>query len=569
MTARCAPLPAVGRAAGRLRAAAVACVAIYLGALFLGPPGHHPWRELGLQVLTLGLVAAYVWTTVLRGVRVGEPWRRQWRTGMAGWVTLFAVGNLVANAHTGPVIPDWANVSSMVFYAGCYPCALLGIVLLHRGRWRRWDTGAVLDSMISGSAIAALFTALILPRAVIAAQHGGVPLVVVLAFPVLDLTVLGLTVAAASLGDADLSSDPRTPSGTSGPSGTDGVTGADQRRLPGWLVLGLALFGTADWQFATGAAEGTWRTGTPKDGVWVIGCAVVGLLACRRDDGLGDLRDGLVARVRRVQAWTTTGIAVPLGSSLVAVAMLAVGTRTELPASGVVLAVTAVTTALGRLAVAYAQVQALDETSRMARTDELTGLLNRRALLETLGRIGAGPVRSPYSVLLTDLDGFKEVNDVLGHAAGDELLRQVAARLRAAVPADGVLARLGGDEFAVVLPDASGAGGVASALVDALAVPLVVAGTAVTTAISVGLATDDARSELAPDELLRRADIAMYVAKRGGGGRVHVFGPGDDHAGPARDDEESAHPRPLPRQGRRQGAQQPDGRSGRRSIRPS
>ena len=96
------------------------------------------------------------------------------------------------------------------------------------------------------------------------------------------------------------------------------------------------------------------------------------------------------------------------------------------------------------------------EVEQQARTDELTGLANRRALLDTAARVlTTASARRPAALLLLDLDGFKEVNDSLGHAAGDHLLRQIGPRLQPALRPGELLARLGGDEFAVLLPQAT------------------------------------------------------------------------------------------------------------------
>jgi diguanylate cyclase len=126
------------------------------------------------------------------------------------------------------------------------------------------------------------------------------------------------------------------------------------------------------------------------------------------------------------------------------------------------------------------------------------------------------------AVLCIDLDGFKPINDSLGHAAGDEVLVAVAARLRAGVRDTHTVARLGGDEFAVLLEDAgspSMAFQVAQRVLQALHAPLVVSGSPVLVGASIGLAVSAAGAERA-DELLRRADAAMYAAKRAGKGRL-------------------------------------------------
>jgi diguanylate cyclase (GGDEF)-like protein len=153
--------------------------------------------------------------------------------------------------------------------------------------------------------------------------------------------------------------------------------------------------------------------------------------------------------------------------------------------------------------------------------DALTGLPNRRRLAEALDEALArlphgGP---PVALLCFDLDGFKAVNDALGHEAGDGLLATVADRLRMGVRDGDTPARLGGDEFAVLLAgaDAATADAVAARLVAALAVPvrLGTATAAVTTSAGVALAIPGETG----DDLLRRADAALYAAKRAGKNR--------------------------------------------------
>jgi diguanylate cyclase len=178
-----------------------------------------------------------------------------------------------------------------------------------------------------------------------------------------------------------------------------------------------------------------------------------------------------------------------------------------------------------------------DEMQRLSRHDSLTGLLNRRSFDEALERQLAYTRRygKGGAVLIIDLDRFKQINDELGHAAGDEALRHVARILdtnlrqtdTVAHDADGVLARLGGDEFAVLLPEADEAGAEAAALrlVEALAAsPLTVEGREVPLGISVGAALFDAEGCPPPKDLLVAADRAMYVAKAAGGSGAVLAG---------------------------------------------
>jgi len=164
--------------------------------------------------------------------------------------------------------------------------------------------------------------------------------------------------------------------------------------------------------------------------------------------------------------------------------------------------------------------------------DALTDLPNRLLLHQRLER-GLARARAehhPLALLLVDLDDFKAVNDTLGHAYGDRLLGDVAARMRAALGRDDLLARLGGDEFAV-LPggpcDAERGRAVASRLVSALQEPFEVDGILLDVRASVGLACFPEHGS-APDELLRGADVALYVAKAAQS-PVEVYSSGKDH----------------------------------------
>ena len=146
--------------------------------------------------------------------------------------------------------------------------------------------------------------------------------------------------------------------------------------------------------------------------------------------------------------------------------------------------------------------------------DSLTGLPNRAAFLAAVDRLLAAD--APATVVLLDLDGFKAVNDTHGHAAGDDLLSEVAARLREDLRPGEVAARLGGDEFALLLAGAPDAGALQlrlDALVGRLCVPVELDGTAVSVGASAGTAVAPAQGR-SVDRLMRAADEAMYQCKR-------------------------------------------------------
>ena len=161
----------------------------------------------------------------------------------------------------------------------------------------------------------------------------------------------------------------------------------------------------------------------------------------------------------------------------------------------------------------------------LAHHDAVTGLPNRALLNDRLSQALARGQRSgePFSLVLLDLDGFKALNDTLGHAAGDMALRQVAERARTCMRGSDTLGRMGGDEFLAVLPNttAEGAGQVAEKVRAALAVPYELGGSVANMTASLGVSAFPMHGEDA-DALQRAADAALYQAKREGRDRVCV-----------------------------------------------
>jgi diguanylate cyclase (GGDEF)-like protein len=169
------------------------------------------------------------------------------------------------------------------------------------------------------------------------------------------------------------------------------------------------------------------------------------------------------------------------------------------------------------------------QMTRKAHHDPLTGLPNRAMFSQTfqLEIAFADMAGNAFALMFLDLDGFKPVNDSYGHAAGDEVLRQVAARLRDAVRPQDSVARLGGDEFVIMVitglddPRAA-AEAVAQHCLKAIALPFAVAGTEIRIGLSIGIAISPDHG-VDPSLLMGRADTALYLAKKGGRGRFVFF----------------------------------------------
>jgi len=165
----------------------------------------------------------------------------------------------------------------------------------------------------------------------------------------------------------------------------------------------------------------------------------------------------------------------------------------------------------------------------MARHDALTNLPNRALFRDRLDQAlrSAHRLETMVAILYLDLDHFKDVNDTLGHAVGDLLLKSVAERLEGCARESDTVARLGGDEFAVIANNVAGADGIAvlaKRIIDALGEPYLLEGQDVHTATSIGITMYPADSD-DPDRLLKNADLALYRAKDAGRGRYQFYDP--------------------------------------------
>ena len=442
-----------------------------------GEPGLRPLFDIWLNIVVKAGVVAVL---ALRGW-LDRRMRAAWWALAAGlfFALLGSIGYFAHLRHLDPVpFPSYADAGFIAFYVLAYAA----ILIMLRERLTAFHKSMWLDGVIAASTAAAFAAAFVLEPATRSTGGSAAAVATTLAYPVADLLLVTLLAGGFVL------------------------VGAPGRTW-GWLAAGLFLFFVTDALYVNAAATGSYDGGEPLDIGWTVArmCFVLGALqAFRRQAPMRwDSMRTLVA---------------PALCAAAALGLLYYGTREELPATAATLALIGAAAALARTALAFRELRQLAESRRQASTDELTGLLNRRAFLRALRRATAGtPRRQSAAVLLLDLDRFKDVNDSLGHATGDELLRLIATRLGAVLGARDVLGRLGGDEFAVITPvvDERGALRVAARLGQALADPFAVGAATLHASASIGIALAPQQSESA-DELMQLADLAMYAAKDSG-----------------------------------------------------
>jgi diguanylate cyclase (GGDEF)-like protein len=347
-----------------------------------------------------------------------------------------------------PSIADAAWLTSYVFlYAGLFGLARRRIQIRQRTLWLDATVG-----VLGITAVAAIYFEFVL-------HHTSGPRAAVLttmAYPVCDLVLLVVIIGTCSL------------------------QGWRTDRVWVFLGVGFVLFTGADTLYVIRVSNETYAAGTMMDPPWAVAALLWAAAALRRPQP---------PPTTRPDGWSA--IVVPSAFVLSALALLVVGTRDHLPVASVVLASLTVLAGLVRAGITFHDVQALAVSREQARTDELTGLGNRRRFHELASaRIAALRDDERLAVLLLDLDRFKEVNDALGHSVGDRLLVQVGTRLAAQLRACDVLVRLGGDEFAVLLQDAGAAESLALAdrIRTALQSEFAVEGLAVYVDVSIGIA---------------------------------------------------------------------------------
>jgi diguanylate cyclase (GGDEF)-like protein len=392
-----------------------------------------------------------------------------------------------------PPYPSPADLLWLSFY----PLAYVAVALLVRRRVQRLQASMWLDGLIGGLGAAALAAGLVFHTILDATGGGVAAIAVTLSYPVADLLLLMLVIGALAV-----------------------LGGRPDRAL--WLLaLGITVFAAADTIYLFRVATGTYQAGTWLDGLLVAAQTLVGLAAWQPPPA---------QPTHRLEGWAV--LAVPSLFALSSIGVLVLGNYQPTSSLAVVLATGTLLAVVVRTALTFQEVRVLAESRRLALTDDLTGLGNRRLLYRRLETALTQRVEGrAVALLIVDLDRFKEINDALGHHMGDQLLQQIGPRLAAHLRAGDLLVRLGGDEFAVLLADTdpASATGVAQRLLEGLKEPFDLEGVALHVDASIGLAwcPEHADTSVA---LLQRADVAMYQAKEGHHGwQTYAVG-GQQHA---------------------------------------
>ena len=269
------------------------------------------------------------------------------------------------------------------------------------------------------------------------------------------------------------------------------------------LSVGFAAFAVSDVFFLFESAQNIYVEGGILDLGWPFAAVLIGVAA--------SMKCADVSVRRRIAA----PIWLPMTATVAAIGVLAAQAAFRVPEPAVFAAVTTLLLAMVRVTFAFRELRNLATARSEARTDDLTGMPNRRAFFEQTETLLLKPaIGNTATVLLLDLDGFKLVNDTLGHPAGDEVLRQTAARIVAAVRPQDLIARIGGDEFVIVVDGGPAAADAVRKRIHAqFTKPFLLGAHTLNVHASVGTSSWPSQGTDI-DALIHVADLALYADKR-------------------------------------------------------
>jgi diguanylate cyclase (GGDEF)-like protein len=358
---------------------------------------------------------------------------------------------------------------SELSYALFYPLILFGVI---RAFTQRVKIGALelLDTVIVAVGFTSVLTAFLLKPAMLTFTGSTFTVFLSILYPVGDIVILAISLVYLLLNPISKRSF--------------------------LLCAGLLAFSLSDLLFIWLSINARYRFGSITDDGWILGLLLISLSLSYSG---GDAKFS-----EKISSYSAT-IALIASGSLLGIAAINPG---YFPTFILIPGFITIALAFIRMSFALQEANSAGTERVLARTDELTGISNRRNFLTYLNSAKAG------YVFLLDLDGFKEVNDSLGHDAGDQLLRQVTSRFSRVLPPNALIARLGGDEFGIIANiSEQEAVELSQAIQSTLSYPLLISNKEVRIGVSIGIAgfTEQSTSS----DSLQRADEMMYEAKRG------------------------------------------------------
>jgi two-component system, cell cycle response regulator len=410
---------------------------------------------------------------------VRGPERLAWGligTGVLAWSLGEIYYTAVLWTDPDPPIPSLADAGYLLFP----PFVLAGALALLRARARGIPRRLWVDGLTAALGVAALSAAIVFETVLDSVGGRSLATVTSLAYPVLDLILLGLTVGALA------------------------STGWRLDRTWMLLAAGVATFWLADSLYLVRTSQGVYEAGGWFDAGWWAGLALIAAAAWQPAP----------SRERHPSEERVRVIAVPLGFGAAGLGLLVYGAIAEVNLLAVGLAAASLIAVMARATLTFGENVAMLRTSRdEALTDALTGLGNRRALARALDELLplADPER-PLVLALFDLDGFKQYNDTFGHPAGDTLLVRLGGNLAAFLHGRGRAFRMGGDEFCALFQSS---GEPSEPMVQGAAAALSEHGDGFSITCSHGAIALPVEA-VEPIEALRIADQRMYANKHAG-----------------------------------------------------
>ena len=427
-------------------------------------PLHKSITGLWLDLLVFNSVAIASLISVVLAPKVNNKWAQPITACAIG---SWSLGSILATTTSYIDLPSVVITTSDASYLLFYPLALLGMQLLISSQ-QKLTLLEIVDASIVGLGLSTLGSAFAL-HPVLPHFDGDLnQSFLAIIYPVADLVLLCFIISTVVM------------------------QGFSRRGL--LLSIGVSLYSVTDFLFLWQNINMSYTFGSLLDYGWLLAFVIIAE-SCWHPATDNRQKNGVSPVLITISVFLSARL----------LALLAIDPD-NFPHFILIPAIGTLALAFIRMSIALNQARHIGHERILARTDELTMLPNRRRLIAEIQGFAA----RQGSLLLLDLDGFKPVNDTFGHEIGDRVLQQVAQRFSRALPSGALLARLGGDEFGVLVDgNEAVVMEIALALRGTLSYPFLIDGNEIRIGVSIGIAHNDGA-----DDLLLRADKAMYAAKR-------------------------------------------------------